>query len=319
MMKKNTLSFLILVLLSDFAIAQKAARMTASQYQEAFKDAAISDMKKTGVPASITLSQGMYESDFGNSDLATEANNHFGIKCHKEWSGNTFHKDDDAKDECFRKYNTVQQSYDDHSYFLRSRPRYAFLFDLEITDYKGWARGLKKAGYATNPAYAQKIIELIERYELFKLDRGENLPVASIAPVQTPVKNAVKQGQTMPKIKTAPFAKQGSINNVPYVRAGKNDSYVTIARDNNIMLWQVLKYNDADKSDALLESEIVYLKPKRAKTDAEFHIVKAGENIRDIAQLHGIKSKKIYSRNNLEPGAEPKRGDKLWLNKCKPN
>lgn len=127
---------------------------------------AIKDMVKTGVPACITLAQGILESESGNSKLAQEANNHFGIKCHKEWEGKTFHQDDDARDECFRKYSTVLESYDDHSDFLKTRSRYAFLFELDVTDYKGWAHGLKKAGYATNPNYAHKLIDLIERYNL---------------------------------------------------------------------------------------------------------------------------------------------------------
>ena len=145
-------------------------RMSSQDYIARYKDDAIRDMQKTGVPASITLAQGMYESENGNSRLAREANNHFGIKCHKEWSGPTFIKDDDTKNECFRKYETVLESYDDHSNFLRTRERYRFLFDYEITDYKKWAYGLKKAGYATNPEYANKLIRIIEDNNLNELD-----------------------------------------------------------------------------------------------------------------------------------------------------
>lgn len=145
-------------------------RRTPEMYIEKYREAAISDMRISGVPASITLAQGIYESDCGNSLLAIEANNHFGIKCHREWSGPTFHKDDDAPNECFRKYNSVLESYADHSNFLRTRDRYSFLFDLQVTDYKGWAHGLKRAGYATNPRYAHKLIELIERYGLHVYD-----------------------------------------------------------------------------------------------------------------------------------------------------
>ncbi len=145
-------------------------RRTPEMYIELYREAAVSDMRISGVPASITLAQGIYESDCGNSLLALEANNHFGIKCHREWSGPTFHKDDDAPNECFRKYNSVLESYSDHSDFLRSRDRYRELFDLKVTDYKGWAHGLKRAGYATNPRYSHKLIEIIERYGLHMYD-----------------------------------------------------------------------------------------------------------------------------------------------------
>ncbi len=318
-MKYSLLSLLFMFFAVSTAAPQPTTgRMTPETYIAAFKDAAIADMKKTGVPASITLAQGIYESDCGNSDLAREANNHFGIKCHKEWNGNTFHKDDDAKDECFRKYNTVQQSYDDHSDFLRTRDRYAFLFNLDITDYKGWAHGLKKAGYATNPKYAHKIIELIERYSLQNLDRGETIPVASVTKTPEYIKEK-NTASTPARRKEIVIAQMGEINDIPFVRAKKNDSYVTIARDYDLKLWQVLKYNDVDKGDALNEKEIIFLKPKRNKADAEFHVVKRGETLHDISQLYGIKIKKLYSRNDLVKGEEPKPGVKIWLNKNKPH
>jgi LysM repeat protein len=150
----------------------ESQRLSAEHYITAYSDAAVTDMARSGVPASITLAQGMFESDYGNSPLAREANNHFGIKCHKEWSGPTYHQDDDAPNECFRKYSDVWQSYADHSEFLRSRERYAGLFELNKTDYKGWAHGLKKAGYATNPHYAHRLIEIIERYDLTRFDQS---------------------------------------------------------------------------------------------------------------------------------------------------
>lgn len=151
---------------------REAVRLSAEQYITAYSDAAVTDMARTGVPASITLAQGMFESDYGNSPLAKDANNHFGIKCHKEWTGPTYHQDDDAPNECFRKYENVWQSYADHSEFLRTRERYASLFELSKTDYKAWAHGLKRAGYATNPHYAHRIIDLIERYDLTRFDQA---------------------------------------------------------------------------------------------------------------------------------------------------
>lgn len=164
-------------------------RRTPEMYVELYREAAISDMRISGVPASITLAQGIYESDCGNSLLALEANNHFGIKCHREWSGPTFHKDDDAPNECFRKYNSVLESYADHSDFLRSRERYRSLFDLEVTDYKGWAHGLKRAGYATNPRYAHKLIEIIERFGLSVYD-DPSVSVPALAVRTQPVGKA---------------------------------------------------------------------------------------------------------------------------------
>lgn len=167
-------------------------RRTPEMYIEKYREAAISDMRISGVPASITLAQGIYESDCGNSMLAIEANNHFGIKCHREWSGPTFHKDDDAPNECFRKYNSVLESYADHSNFLRTRERYRSLFDLEVTDYKGWAHGLKRAGYATNPRYAHKLIELIERYGLHVYD-DPSVSAPALATRQQPVVKPVQE------------------------------------------------------------------------------------------------------------------------------
>src|SRR6185436_13089791 len=214
-------------------------RMTQQDYIEKYKEDAIKDMKKTGVPACITLAQGLFESESGNSDLAREANNHFGIKCHKEWTGETFHKDDDEKNECFRKYNTVLESFDDHSNFLRTRDRYAFLFDLEMTDYKGWARGLKKAGYATNPEYAQKLIKIIEDFQLNELEKGEkNLPLTASAkndPAEPVQKNETKKAHAKPGTKQYLY----SSNDVPYILAKAGDSYFSIANENNIRLWQV--------------------------------------------------------------------------------
>ncbi len=163
----------IIILLASVSFAQ---RMTAEQYVETYSNWAVEEMQRVGIPASITLAQGLLESGFGNSRLATEGNNHFGIKCHKGWTGEKMYEDDDAANECFRKYKSAYESFKDHSDFLTTRSRYAFLFELDSDDYKGWAKGLKKAGYATNPQYANKLIELIERYELFRFDDENYTP-----------------------------------------------------------------------------------------------------------------------------------------------
>ena len=166
---------LLLACLPAMTHAGDIRKMTRPEYIELYKDDAVRDMQKTGVPASITMSQALLESNDGNSPLAREANNHFGIKC-SDWNGPSYIQDDDTKDECFRKYGSVLESYDDHSNFLKTRPRYASLFSLEITDYKGWANGLKKAGYATDPTYANRLIKIIEENQLFLLDQGQSLP-----------------------------------------------------------------------------------------------------------------------------------------------
>ncbi|MFM7079595.1 MAG: glucosaminidase domain-containing protein [Bacteroidota bacterium] len=314
------IAFLIFFTATSFLSAQPPKRMTASEYIGKFKGEAIEDMMKTGVPASITLAQGILESDAGNSNLAREANNHFGIKCHKEWNGETYIMDDDEKDECFRKYPSVLDSFDDHGMFLRTRPRYATLFDLEITDYKGWAHGLKKAGYATNPRYAELLIKIIEEHDLHQYDRdGKRIPISegtNIAnsntsnqknePTKEPKQNVSGNLESKPK-------KGTTSNGVPFLRANKGDTWYSIAVDNEMRLWQVLKYNDAEKNDLLNEGEIVYLKPKRGKPENEFHTVKKGQSLRDIAQEHCVKLDYLVKLNGLENDIRIEDGQQIRL------
>ena len=322
-MKKLTLSLLI-ICASSLAFSQD--RLTAEDYINRYKNDAIKDMLKMQVPASITLAQGMYESENGNSDLARIANNHFGIKCHTDWSGDSYHKDDDAKDECFRKYKSVLESFDDHSLFLRSRDRYAFLFEYKITDYKSWAHGLKKAGYATNPSYAHKLIELIERYGLNELDiaKAAETPFAikDPAPKMQPVTRDVVLSDTpatknmekrKAKIEVKPYTHYAEENNVKYVIAKSGDSWISIAKENEMMLWQVLKYNDAEKNDPIREGTIVYIKPKRNSAKQSYHIVQPGQTMRDISQLYAVKLNALYKKNQLEPGISPEAGTKIRL------
>jgi hypothetical protein len=298
---------------------EEPKRMTAQDYISHYKQDAVRDMLKTGVPASITLAQGMYESEYGNSRLAMEANNHFGIKCHREWTGPTFTQDDDTKNECFRKYSTVLESYDDHSNFLRSRERYRFLFDYEITDYRRWALGLKKAGYATNPEYAQRLIRIIEENGLNELDvqglaANIDKPVPASAPAsaqKTQIKAAAPAAHNTDVNTPASFVD----NHIKYVVAQRGESYLSIAQQQDMMLWELLKYNDADKGTSLAAGEIVYLKPKKNKAKVDFHIVREGETMRSISQLYGIKMKQLYHRNHMELYTEPQAGIKLSMNK----
>ncbi|HKR06963.1 MAG TPA: glucosaminidase domain-containing protein [Bacteroidia bacterium] len=306
---------LISLLFCQVAFAQPDKfRMTRQDYIEKYKNDAIKDMQKTGVPASITLAQGLFESESGNSELAREANNHFGIKCHNEWTGETFHKDDDEKNECFRKYNSVLESFDDHSAFLRNRSRYAFLFDLDITDYKGWARGLKKAGYATNPEYAQKLIKIIEDFQLYELEKGaQNIPLIASAKNDSPKPARKKETKSISSPGAGKKEYQHSENDVPFVLAKAGDSYFSIANENNIRLWQVLKYNDAEKTDIPEEGETVYIMPKRSSAKEKFHIVKEGEDIHYISQLYAVKLKKLYRRNHLSSEDKLTEGQKILL------
>ncbi|MEP7263327.1 MAG: glucosaminidase domain-containing protein [Bacteroidota bacterium] len=316
--------------------------MSAEEYISLYKELAVVNMKEKKVPASITLAQAIFESDCGNSPLAHNANNHFGIKCHTTWNGDTYHQDDDERDECFRKYENPLLSFEDHSDFLHNRERYDFLFSLDITDYKGWARGLKKAGYATNPEYAFKLIDLIERYNLNLLDEGKDLPVCkegssaknvavneksrreeekkiiseekntSVASSNNtePVTNTRKESLFYKEPALAPA---GYINEVPYMIAEKGDTWFSISKKKEMMLWQVLKYNDADKNDVLKEGMIIYLKPKRTIAQQESHIAKDGDSLWSISQQYGVKLSKLYRCNNMMPGQSVSTGQKINL------
>ena len=256
------------------------------QYIEKYKDIAIDQMQRWKVPASITLAQGLLESAAGRSRLAKEGNNHFGIKCHN-WKGGTIYSDDEKANECFRRYHSAKESFEDHSVFLAKGQRYRFLFDLKQTDYKGWARGLKKAGYASNPIYAQSLINLIERYQLYQYD------VASPRHIHaTPV-----NGQPLHPI----FI----YNKNYYLYARRGDTYRSIAQEIGISYRKLARYNERDKNDVLEEGEIVWLKKKRTKAPKEMkkkpHVVQPGESMYLIAQKYGVRLKSLYKMNKLSP------------------
>lgn len=297
--------FFCLVLLQNLVAQPAERRISRSEYIEKYKDDAIQEMHHSGVPASITLAQGILESGDGNSPLALYANNHFGIKCHSSWKGETFIMDDDEKNECFRKYNSAYESFKDHSEFLTSRSRYASLFELNITDYKGWAKGLKAAGYATNPKYADLLIALIEKHELYRFDNYAKVPSKQLAKNKTSSVLAESQSKRIVKLR----------NNIKYTFVSDGDDVASIAADFDMNTWQIYKYNDLNKSDKLKSGEIIYLQPKRNKATEEFHTVKSGETMREIAQMHGIKLKQLYKKNNLIVGTQPQAGQKLSLRK----
>lgn len=306
-------------------------------YVENFKNDAIKEMLLYNIPASITLAQGMLESGNGTSDLAVYANNHFGIKCHAEWKGPTFIKNDDTEDECFRKYPTVLDSYTDHSLFLKSRARYSKLFELNNTDYKGWAKGLKEAGYATDPKYVQRLLGLIEAYELFKYDlqqpesrkknsakkTSRHAEKKSTINKKSPVKNTSpqhneiagkKSGVTVEIHEPREILRFGIVK---YIVIKPKDTFYKIARDTDKDLWQLYKFNDLKPGDNLVPGQKLYLQPKRKKADEPFHIVKTGETMKFISQFYGIQLKQLYKKNNMREWEEAVPGQKMYMRERK--
>jgi LysM repeat protein len=290
------------------------------KYINDHKEYAIKEMQLYGIPASITLAQACLESMDGRSDLATKANNHFGIKC-SNWNGPGFIQDDDTKDECFRKYNSIIESYTDHSEFLKTRPRYEHLFNLDKTDYKGWAKGLKKAGYATDPSYADRLIKIIEDYELHQYDlHTPGQPVASLK--DEPVGAAKQQKKTVyvSAAKTIDAFESRKIyvnNGIDYIIVKKGDNLKSLAKEFELGYWQIPKYNELDNNAELMEGQIIYLKPKKNTGSVDVYIVKPGDTIKSIAQDKGIKSKYIYKYNNLPERAEVEPGQQIALKKSK--
>lgn len=301
----------LFVLLWAVTYAQKSKgqpaerRFTRQEYIDTYKDDAIREMQRTGIPASITLAQGILESGDGNSPLAVYGKNHFGIKCHSDWKGKTMRIDDDKKNECFRKYKDVYESYRDHSDFLTTRGRYSSLFDLKTTDYKGWAKGLKKAGYATHPKYADMLIDLIEQHQLYQYDSYGKVPP----------RRARKNRSSNTLAGTGIQRTIKLHNNIKYVKARKGDTFYKITQDYDMNLWQIYKYNDLNKGDVLKEGDVIYLQPKKNKAKDDFHVVEPGESMRDISQRFGVKLKKLYKYNNLIIGTQPNEGDKISLRK----
>ncbi|MCD4747235.1 MAG: glucosaminidase domain-containing protein [Bacteroidales bacterium] len=294
-------------------------KITREEYIEKYKDIAIQEMNIYKIPASITLAQGILESADGNSKLSVNANNHFGIKCHLDWEGKTYYMDDDEEDECFRKYNDPYDSFKDHSYFLSERERYASLFKLKITDYKGWSHGLKKAGYATNSKYPQLLIKIIEENNLHIYDKELGSALAENTSNFTFESNQdnIQIDDFKPLSIGANNRKIFVNNDLKFIIARKGDTFYEIAQDFEIYTWQIYKYNDLKKKDKISEGQIIYLQRKKNKGNRNFHFVNRGETMYSIAQLHGIKLNKLYKKNNMPIGTQPKAGQKLWLRKKK--
>jgi hypothetical protein len=311
--------FLVFCFTASSLFAQK---MTVDGYINTYKDIAISEMKRSGIPASITLAQGILESAGGNSRLAVLANNHFGIKCHG-WKGEEVYHDDDKKGECFRKYRDAKESYTDHTDFLMAYKRYAFLFEYKSTDYKSWSKGLSKAGYATDPSYAQKLIEYIEKYELHQYDTGVSVSkknstqkTAQSTGVKTKQQTSAKNDFASFNIDKYPIKEN---NGTSYITAKEGDTYFSLTKELDMMPWQLPKYNDAKTSDKLHDGQIVYLQPKRRKAEKgkETHKVREDETMYYISQMYAIKLTRLYYLNKMEEGEQPKTGDILNLRKKK--
>lgn len=319
MQVKSVISFISIFLFVPFLCAQTPSRkITKEEYIEMYKDIAVQEMNIYHIPASITLAQGILESAYGNSTLAKKANNHFGIKCHKGWNGKTYHMDDDAKDECFRVYKNPYESFKDHSIFLSTRSRYSFLFDLEITDYKGWAKGLKKAGYATNPKYPQLLINIIEEFKLYKFDQlyeKDGYIQSKPKPLAQPAEQVNAKEDFQPVTVSENNRQIYENNGVKFIFARRGDSFYKIAQDFNIYTWQVYRYNNMKKKDNISEGQMLYLEKKRNNATKEYHLVNAGESLYDISQKYAVKLKRLCKYNTLDKNAELFPGQRIKLRK----
>ncbi len=272
-------------------------------YIKKYSDIAIEHMQKYRIPASITLAQGLLESGAGMSDLARYSNNHFGIKCHRNWRGPAVYAPDDGPNDCFRKYKTVEDSYRDHAEFLAYGSRYKVLFDLPITDYKGWARGLQTTGYATDKAYANKLIKLIEDYELYRFDdRSYQKKYKEEARSFSPESEGWKH---------QPYKTHGLV----YIIAVEGDTYASIAEEFGFKEKDLLKYNEVPKGFPLNEGDIVYFQKKKSKADEPYyqHVVKVGESMHSISQKYGIRLRNLYRLNKKNYSYVPEEGDVLKL------
>ena len=315
---------LALLLILTLPLGLLAQKITPEEYIQTYKDIAICEMKAHKIPASITLAQGLLESGAGNSALAREAKNHFGIKCHKGWDGDTYYMDDDEKDECFRKYKNAEESFKDHSEFLCGRSRYAALFDLKITDYKGWAKGLKAAGYATNPKYAQLLIDRIELYDLTKYDRialgqrSDDGQLPDIAP-EDELELAFSPSDRSSFVLVDMTEEKRFIyenNGVRFVYAKEGETPEGLAKDFGIKFKRFCQYNLLRHPDEMVfhSGDVVYLAKLRNRNwKAKRHTVEEGETLRDVALRFAMKPEKILKKNGLKEGERLTAGQQLWL------
>lgn len=310
MIRRITLIFLfIFICQSSFSQVTEKRK----QYIKKYRVLAISEMQRSGIPASITLAQACLESNNGMSSLSRKSNNHFGIKCKSTWKGIKIYYDDDSENECFRKYHSVKDSYKDHSDFLRDNFRYASLFNLDINDYKGWAYGLKKAGYATNPSYANSLIRIIEKYQLYQYDQMiSRRQLASLNNNSCVKTDALRN----------PYGTQKIIlrNGLKSLVVKVGDSLAGLAKEFNLKVWQLQKYNDYSSDRVPVKNEILYIERKKRKAEKgqETYILGVGETMHYVSQMYGIKLSPLYRRNHIKKGTNPKEETIIYLRHKKP-
>ena len=282
----------------SFVAAQKRLKVY-EEYIARYKSIAQEEQAKYKIPSSITLAQGLFESGAGKSALSLKSNNHFGIKCHNGWKGETVTASDDLPNDCFRKYNKVEDSYEDHALFLTRNARYRKLFDLEITDYRSWAKGLQTAGYATDKAYANKLIKVIEDYELFQYDVLKKNP------------KRIEDRMEASQFSHVPYRTFGLL----YVIARRGDTFEGIAKEFGFKVKDLYKYNEVPKDFPLSEGDLVYFQKKKKVADKPYyeHVVKVGESMHSISQLYGIQVKNLYKMNKQKKDYVPTEGDVLKL------
>jgi LysM repeat protein len=343
MMKRSLLLYIL-----AFCVSGLYAQSHQKAYIERYSEIAVAEMYRSGVPASITLAQGLLESGYGRSELAVKSNNHFGIKCHNGWQGGKVYHDDDAKGECFRKYDTPEESYRDHSDFLRYRDRYKFLFEYKTTDYKSWAYGLKKAGYATDPSYPRKLINLIEEYQLHEFDtkpstfaqkevetgseqktekkpehkpKGKSKKHEAPQSIPTPPSQIEQVKEVSPdKRETFRFSlsrEMYSQNGVLFVYASEGETYASIAESNRLFLRELLRFNELQEDVPLKPGTVVYLqkKKKSAAEGLEMHVIEKGETLRGISQRYGVRLDQLCKINGIEDKNVIREGDIIRLRK----
>jgi LysM repeat protein len=318
--KLTILVVFLLSLLTNFSQAQSTTSILA--YIARYKDLAIAEMKRTGIPAAITLAQGIHETEAGTSVLVKKSNNHFGIKCKDNWTGQSVSHDDDARGECFRRYSAAEESYKDHSDFLRTRANYASLFKLDPTDYEAWAYGLKKAGYATNPKYAQVLIKLIrdynlQDYTLIALDKmkgGDDFAKNDEQTVDASKKSMVDERKSTTLAPAINYPNgEFKINETRVIYVQEGTSYLTIAQRYEIPLARLFEFNDLKPQEIAADDQLVFIQRKRKTGEHEYHVVQPGENIYTIAQTEAIRFESLLEYNNLRANMQPAVGETLNL------
>ncbi|MGM9762787.1 MAG: glucosaminidase domain-containing protein [Candidatus Cryptobacteroides sp.] len=326
----------IVILLAAVCCFTASIQTVQKEYIAKYSEIAVSEMYRSGIPASITLAQGLLESGSGRSELATKANNHFGIKCHNDWTGAKSYHDDDRKGECFRKYAKAEDSFMDHSDFLRYRDRYKFLFDLKTTDYKGWAYGLKRAGYATDPEYPSKLIKLIEDYRLYEYDevrpskdggkpsKDDKKPkrdkhTENVLP-EPPLR--LEQVKPLSDEQKAYFSfamsrEMYSQNGVPFIYAMEGETYDSIAKNYNLFSKEIRRFNDVTGKGELVPGSVVYLQAKKSQTakGLDKYVWEEGDSLIGIAQRFAVTVKSLKKMNGIKDESLIRPGDVIKLRK----